>query len=121
HPRSSGTFSRILGHFVRETKTLTLMDAINKMTLMPAKRLERLAPMMKNKGRIRVGADADITVFDPNTVIDRATYEQPANYSEGIKCVLVNGKFVVKGGQLQTDVQPGRPIRGTIRKSNDAN
>lgn len=115
HPRSSGTFSRVLGHYVRETKTLTLMDAINKMTLMPAKRLERLAPMMKNKGRIRVGADADITVFDPNTVIDKATYEEPAKYSEGIKYVLVNGKFIVKDGQLQSGAHPGRPVRGLIR------
>ncbi len=120
HPRSSGTYCRVLGHYVRETKTLTLMQAINKMTLMPAKRLERLAPMMKHKGRIRIGADADITVFDPNTVIDKATYEQPANYSEGMKDVLVNGKFVVKDGQLQSGATPGRPIRGMIRKGSDA-
>jgi N-acyl-D-aspartate/D-glutamate deacylase len=66
---------------------------------------------MKNKGRIRVGSDADIAVFDPNTISDKSTYEQPANYSEGMKHVLVNGVFVVRDGQLQTGVAPGRAVR----------
>src|SRR5215467_13458528 len=100
HPRGSGTYARVLGRYVREQKALTLMDALGKMTIMPARRLERLAPMMKNKGRIRVGADADISVFDPERVIDKATYEAPAQYSEGIKHVLVNGISVVKDGKL---------------------
>lgn len=115
HPRGSGTFSRVLGRYVREMKALTLMEAINKMTLMPAKRLERLAPMMKNKGRIKVGADADITVFDPDKVIDRATYEEPANYSEGIRYVLVNGAFVVREGKLESGALPGRAIRAPLK------
>lgn len=114
HPRSAGTFSRVLGHYVREEKDLSLTDAIRKMTLMPAKRLERRAPMMKNKGRIRVGADADITVFDPEKIIDRATFDDPALPSEGVRFVLVNGVPVVREGQLVEDVLPGQPVRAPI-------
>jgi len=85
---------------------------LRKMTLMPARRLEPIAPMMKDKGRIRVGADADLAIFNPALVIDKATFEEPAQYSEGIKHVLVGGVFVVKDGKLQPDVNPGRAIRG---------
>ena len=67
---------------------------------------------MKNKGRIRAGADADLTIFDPDRVIDKATFEGPPRYSEGVKYVLVNGVTVVKDGQLQTGVRPGRAVRG---------
>ena len=70
--------------------------------------------MMRDKGRVRVGADADLTIFDPQGVIDKATYEAPANYSEGIKYVLVNGTVVVKDGQLRDGVAPGRAIRAPI-------
>lgn len=112
HPRGSGTFARVLGRYVRELKALTLMDALRKMTLMPAQRLERIAPMMKNKGRVRVGADADLAIFNPALVTDKSTFEEPAQYSEGIKHVLVSGVFVVRDGKLQTDVNPGMPIRG---------
>ena len=83
HPRGQGTFSRVLGHYVREEKALDLMTALRKMTLMPAQRLEKRAPMFKDKGRIRVGADADITVFDANRVIDKATYRKPAAILRG--------------------------------------
>src|SRR6202011_235073 len=100
HPRGQGTFARVLGHYVREEKALDLMTALRKMTLMPAQRLEKRAPLFKEKGRIRVGADADITVFDANRVMDKATYEEPLQYSEGIEFVLVNGVPVVKAGQL---------------------
>jgi N-acyl-D-aspartate/D-glutamate deacylase len=112
HPRGSGSYARVLGRYVREQKALTLMDALRKMTVMPARRLEQVAPMMKNKGRIRVGADADITIFNPGLVIDKSTFEEPAHYSEGIIHVLVGGVFVVKDGKLQPDVNPGRAIRG---------
>ena len=112
HPRGSGSYARVLGHYVRDLKALTLTDALRKMTLMPALRLERFAPMMKNKGRIRVGADADLTVFNPGLIIDRSTFEEPAKYSEGVVHVLVGGVFVVKDGKLQTDMNPGRAIRG---------
>jgi N-acyl-D-aspartate/D-glutamate deacylase len=84
------------------------------MTIMPAERLERRAPMMKKKGRIAVGADADITIFDPATVADRATYDKPAEYSTGIKYVLVNGTPVVVDGKLRSDALPGRAVRAPI-------
>ncbi len=115
HPRASGTYARVLGRFVREAKAMTLMEALRKMTLMPAQRLERRAPMMKNKGRIRIGADADLTIFDPERVIDRSSFEEPAKYSEGIRHVLVNGRVVVKDGRLQSGVWPGRAIRAAIQ------
>lgn len=115
HPRTAGTSGRTLGYYVRETKQIGLMDAIRKMALMPAVRLERVAPMFKNKGRIRVGADADITVFDPKTVIDKATYQQPALPSVGFRYVLVNGVPVVVDGALQDREFPGRPARGLVR------
>jgi len=111
HPRTAGTYTRVLGHYVRERGTLTLMDALRKMTLMPAQRLERRVPSMRNKGRIRIGADADLVVFDPQHVIDKSTYDEPAKYAEGMKYVLVNGVMVVKEGQLETGVYPGRPVR----------
>ena len=85
------------------------------MTLMPAQRLEMRIPAMKNKGRIRTGADADITIFDPTKVIDQATFKKPAEYSEGIKYVLVNGVVIVKNGKLQKRIVPGRPIRASIK------
>jgi len=110
HPRSAGTYARVLGRYVRETGTLSLMEAIRKMSLMPAQRLQDRVPMMRIKGRIREGADADLTLFDPATVADAATYEQPARYSVGIRYVLVNGVPVVSEGRLQA-VTPGRAIR----------
>ena len=116
HPRGQGTFSRVLGHYVREQKALDLMTALRKMTLMPAQRLEKRAPVFKDKGRIRVGADADITVFDANRVIDKATYEEPLQYSEGIQFVLVNGVPVVKNGQLVDGVFPGRAARAPVNQ-----
>ena len=114
HPRGQGTFSRVLGHYVREEKALDLMTALRKMTLMPAQRLEKRAPVFQNKGRIRAGADADITIFDPNRIIDKATYEQPLQYSEGIQFVLVNGVPVVKEERLVDGVFPGRAARAPI-------
>ncbi|HEV3220029.1 MAG TPA: amidohydrolase family protein [Candidatus Acidoferrales bacterium] len=114
HPRGQGTFSRVLGHYVREEKALDLMTALRKMTLMPAQRLEKRAPAFKNKGRIRVGADADITIFDPNRIIDKATFDEPLQYSEGIEFVLVNGVPVLKNGQFVEGVFPGRAARAPI-------
>jgi dihydroorotase len=106
HPRAAGTYARVLGRYVREQHALSLMDALRKMTVMPADRLG-----MRTKGRIAVGADADITVFDAARVIDRATFENPAQYSVGIQDVLVNGNFVVRGGELVDGVAPGLPVR----------
>ncbi len=113
HPRATGTFSRVLGRFVREEHKLDWSTALAKMTLLPARRLEARDPAMKRKGRVQPGADADITVFDPATVIDRGTYAHPAVPSAGIRYVLVNGVPVVFDGQLR-DVRPGKPVRAPI-------
>ncbi|HUA20873.1 MAG TPA: amidohydrolase family protein [Bryobacteraceae bacterium] len=110
HPRGAGTYARVLGKYVREEKALSLMDAIRKSSLMPAQRLEAMSSQMRRKGRIKVGDDADICVFDPDRVIDKATYENPAQYSEGFRYVLVGGTFVVRDGKLQ-DTAPGEAIR----------
>jgi N-acyl-D-aspartate/D-glutamate deacylase len=115
HPRGQGTFSRVLGHYVREEKALDLMTALRKMTLMPAQRLEKRAPMFKDKGRIRVGADADITVFDAERIIDKATFENPLQSSEGAQFVLVHGVAVVRDGRLVEGVFPGHAARAPIR------
>jgi dihydroorotase len=114
HPRTAGTYALVLGRYVREEKTLDLMTALKKMTLMPAQRLEKRAPMFRDKGRIRVGADADITVFDAIRVIDKSTYEKPLQYSEGIQFVLVNGVPVVMDGHLVEGVFPGRAARAPV-------
>ncbi len=115
HPRTAGTSARTLGYYVRETKQIGLVDAIRKMTLMPAQRLENLAPAFREKGRIKVGADADITVFDPATVIDKSTYQQPALPSVGFRYVLVNGVPVVMDGSVRDATYPGRGVRAPIR------
>ena len=115
HPRTSGTSGRVLGYYVRETRQISLVDAVRKLALMPAQRLEQVAPMFRNKGRIRAGADADITVFDPATVGDRSTYQQPALPSVGFRYVLVNGVPVVVDGVLKDGAYPGRAARGPVR------
>jgi dihydroorotase len=115
HPRTSGTSGRVLGYYVRETGQIRLVDAIRKLALMPAQRLERVAPMFRSKGRIKVGADADITVFDPAMVADRSTYQQPALPSVGFRHVLVNGVPVVVDGVIKNGTYPGRAARGPIR------
>ena len=110
HPRTSGTFAKVLGKYVREDQVVPLMDAVRRMTLDPARRLERRTPAMVNKGRIKVGADADLAIFDPATVIDRATYEDATLPSAGIPYVIVNGQLVVDGGE-HTGALPGHALR----------
>jgi N-acyl-D-aspartate/D-glutamate deacylase len=112
HPRTTGTFARVLGRYVREAHSLSLMDAIRKMTLMPAQRLEARVPAMRQKGRLRVSADADITIFDPATVADRSTYREPSVPPVGIQYVIVNGVSVVANGRAVEGVAPGKAVRG---------
>jgi dihydroorotase len=114
HPRGAGTFARFLGHYVREKKAVGLMEGLRKITLLPAQRLERSAPAMKRKGRVQAGTDADLVLFDPETIIDRATYENPAQYSAGIAYVVVGGVAVVDQGTLVEGAKHGRAIRGEV-------
>ena len=111
HPRHAGTSARVLGYYVREQRALTLMQAIEKLSLMPARRLETRVPAMKAKGRIRVGADADLVIFDPDRIREAATYEKPDAPSTGIDHVLVAGVFVVRDGSVIATAKPGRGIR----------
>jgi len=104
HPRSYGTFPRVLGEYAREQRVLTLPEAVHKMTGMPARRLG-----LRDRGVIRVGARADLVVFDPKRVADRATFENPHRYPTGVEHVLVNGSVVIKDGD-HTGSLPGRVL-----------
>jgi dihydroorotase len=115
HPRGMGCFARVLGRYTRERKLITLPEAIRKMTLQPAERLEKISPAMSKKGRLSVGSDADITVFNAEQVIDRATYANPNQFSRGIIHVLVGGTFVVRNEQLVEGVFVGKPVRAQTR------
>jgi N-acyl-D-aspartate/D-glutamate deacylase len=120
HPRNAGTFSRTLAQYVREKKTLTLMEALRKMALMPAQMLERSTQAAHRKGRLQEGADADIVVFDPQTIADRATFERPMEPSVGVRCLLVGGTVLIDEGKLVPNIFPGRALVGP-GKANPAN
>jgi N-acyl-D-aspartate/D-glutamate deacylase len=115
HPRNAGTFCRILARYVRSQGTLTLMDAIRKMSLMPAQVLERSTPSARLKGRLQEGADADVVIFDPQIVTDRATYQHPMETSLGIEYLLVGGVVLVDKGKLMEGVFPGKAIVGIMK------
>ena len=112
HPRNAGTYSKFLSRYVREQGTITLMDGIRKITLMPAQMLERSTPAARAKGRLQEHADADVVVFDPATIVDHSTYQKPMEPSTGVKYLLVNGTLVVNEGKLVNDVYPGRALKG---------
>ena len=111
HPRSVGTFGRFLGRFVRDLQVVSWMEGIEKITLLPAQRLDKAIPRMARKGRLQVGMDADVTVFDPTTVRERATYANPAQMSEGISYVIVNGTLVLERGTILEGVASGQWLR----------
>jgi len=113
HPRASGAFSRTIAVYVRVKRTISLMDAIAKMTILPARRLEQSSDSMKRKGRLQIGADADIVIFDAARIRDRATVEHPERMSEGILYVIVDGQIVKDPKGLRKEVRPGRSIRGS--------
>ncbi|NIP59489.1 MAG: amidohydrolase family protein, partial [Gemmatimonadetes bacterium] len=114
HPRTSGSYSKVLGTYVREQGVLTLAEALRKMTIMPARRLEARVPAMARKGRVQEGADADLTLVDPGTVIDRSTYGDATIPPAGIPYVIVGGTVVVDGGEIVEDARPGRAIRAPV-------
>jgi N-acyl-D-aspartate/D-glutamate deacylase len=115
HPRNAGTFARVLAQYVREKKTLTLMEAVRKMALMPAQVLERSTPTAKMKGRLQEGADADIVVFDPQTITDQSTYEAPMEPSVGVRYLVVDGITLIDHGTMVADIFPGRAVVGPHR------
>lgn len=110
HPRASGTFSRVLAVYVRERHVLTLMEALAKMTILPARRLESAAPALRLKGRLQVGADADLVIFDPDKVRDQATVEHPDRSSTGMDYVLVSGHVVKDPRGINRVAAFGEPI-----------
>lgn len=121
NPRLAGTFARVLGRHVREHRLYSLMEGLRRMTIMPARRLESSVPQMRTKGRLGAGMDADIVIFDAERIVDRATVEEPAQYSAGILHVLVGGTSVVRAGALVEGVFPGKPIRRSVAGSVGAN
>jgi N-acyl-D-aspartate/D-glutamate deacylase len=112
HPRASGTFTRTLAVYVREKKVLSLMDALAKMTILPARRLEQSSEQFRRKGRLSAGADADIVIFDPAKITDRATVEHPETPADGVDWVLVNGTIVKSPLGVQRAAHPGQALRG---------
>ena len=109
HPRSYGTFPRVLGYYVREQKVMPLETAIHKMTGLPARKIQ-----LEDRGVIRPGAFADLVAFSPDTIRDTATFTDPHRYPQGIDLVVVNGKITVREGEM-TGTLAGRPVRGRGR------
>ena len=106
HPRAWGSAARILGKYVRDERLVSLEEAVRKITSLPAQRMR-----LWERGLVRPGAFADLVVFDSATIRDRATFENPRQYAEGVRYVAVNGQLVVDGGRL-TEARPGRALRG---------
>lgn len=111
HPRSAGTFSKFLGEYHRERGKIGLIEAIDKCTLTPARILEGCLPQMRAKGRLQEGCDADLAIFDPDTIAARASFADMTVPATGMSAVLVGGTPVIRDGALDTGVRPGRPLR----------
>ena len=112
HPRNAGTYSRVLAQYVREKAAITLMEALRKMSLMPAQMLERSTPAAHQEGRLQEGADADIVVFDAAKISDRSTYAKPMEPSVGVRYLLVGGTILISEARIVPDVFPGRALHG---------
>jgi N-acyl-D-aspartate/D-glutamate deacylase len=117
HPRNAGTYSRVLAQYVREKRALTLMEALRKMSLMPAQMLERSTPAAKKKGRVQEGVDADLVILDPQTISDRSTFQKPMEPSVGVHYLLVGGTVLIDDGKMVSDVYPGKAIVGPGRSA----
>lgn len=114
HPRSCGTYSKFIKVYVRERNRISLIEAVRKMSLIPAQILEKSVPQMTSKGRLKVGADADIVVFDLNKIEDRSTFAQPNQHSVGMEYVIVNGTPLIESGNLNVDLRPGKAVRRPV-------
>jgi len=117
HPRSAGCFTRFIREWVRERKTVSLMEGIRKCALIPAEILSASTPAMRQKGKLRAGADADIVVFDFETLSDRATFSAMSRPSEGVKHLIVSGDVLISDGVLDVAARPGKPVRRPIAKA----
>jgi len=115
HPRTAGTFCRAVRLLTHGARPLSLAEALSRCSLEPARLLEDAVPAMRRKGRVRAGADADLVVFDPEALTDRATYAASTVPSAGIRHVLVNGVFVVRDGSIVPDARPGQAVRAELR------
>jgi N-acyl-D-aspartate/D-glutamate deacylase len=118
HPRTAGTFARFL-RLAREGELFSLVEAIRRCTLLPAEILADAVPGMRQKGRLQPGCDADIVIFNPDMISDRATYDRTTQPSAGVRHVLVNGQPIVSGGQLVLDALPGQAVRGGQPNTSD--
>lgn len=116
HPRNADTYSRVLARYVRAQHSLTLMEAIRKMSLMPAQRLEASTPQAHNLGRLQEGKTADIVVFDAEKISDRSTYSAPTEPSTGVRYLLASGVLVIDNGAIVPNLHPGRAIRSAASR-----
>ena len=114
NPRTAGTFSRFMGKWVREKKIMDWPDAIAKTTLIPAQLFDGMVPSMERKGRLQLGMDADITIFNPETITDKSTITNSLEHSVGVEYLIVNGKLVINDGEMNFDLRAGKPIRRPV-------